>query len=106
MIVHGGITLPTTDIQDLFKEVYPRPEDTWLFASYRLGLKTVLTKGTFHVEVPMKDPESVTAFNNGCLDGVELLQGRKEAEKSMHVTSIKTPSTFRVSTNRDSEVGF
>lgn len=96
--------LPTTEIKDLFKDVYPREEDTWLFASYRLGLKTVLIRGTFHVEVPMRDPESVTAFNNGCLDGIELLQGRKEVERSMRVPSTKT-STYTLS-KKDSGVGF
>jgi hypothetical protein len=84
--------LPTAEIKDLFKDVYPRQEDAWLYPSYRLGIKTVLTRGTFHVEVPLRDPETVTAFNNGCLDGLELLQGRKELERAVVATSTKNPN--------------
>ena len=91
------ITLPIKEIRDRFTDIYDRKEDTWLFPSYRLGFMTVITKGTFNIDVPMKEPESLTAFNNGCLDGVALLQGRKEAERSMQqVTSTKT-STYKYS---------
>ena len=97
--------LPTKEIRDLFEDVYPRQEDAWLYPSYRLGLKTVLTRGTFHVEVPLRDPESVTAFNNGCLDGLELLHGRKELERS--ATSTKN-STYKYSpvSNKEYSSGF
>lgn len=99
--------LPTKEIRDLFEDVYPRQEDAWLYPSYRLGLKTVLTRGTFHVEVPLRDPESVTAFNNGCLDGMELFHGRKELERSAATSSTKN-STYKYSpvSNKEYNPGF
>jgi hypothetical protein len=100
--------LPTKEIRDLFEDVYPRQEDAWLYPSYRLGLKTVLTRGSFHVEVPLRDPESVTAFNNGCLDGLELLHGRKELERSAVASTKNKNSTYNYSPvgNREYNSGF
>jgi hypothetical protein len=93
--------LPTKDIRDSFEVIYSGKEHSWLFPSYYLGFKTVIIKGTFHVEVPMKDPESVTAFNCGCLDGLELLQGRKELQqRSMSSPSTKV-STYKYSPSRE-----
>ena len=100
-----SITLPTRDIRDMFKDIYPREEDAWLFPSYRLGLKTVLIKGTIHMEIPNRDPDAVTAFNSGYLDGIEFLQGRKEVQRSMSVPSTKS-STHKYSSTKEYNPGF
>ena len=100
------ITLPTKEIRDRFNDIYDRQEDTWLFPSYRLGFVTVMTKGTFNIDVPMKEPESLTAFNNGCVDAVAYFQGRKEAERSMQVTSTKTSTYKYSSASKEYNPGF
>jgi len=87
-----GITLPTKEIRDMFEDIYPREVDSWLFASYRLGLLTVLVEGTFHMEIPNKDPETVTAFNSGYLDGIALKKRRKDLQKSIPVSTKPTYS--------------
>ena len=96
------ITLPVEDIWTKFRQVYPNNEHTWLYPSYQLGLRTVLVKGNSRIMVPLADPETVTAFNCGCLDAWELIQQRQESqklEKSLNVsTSTKKPSRRTPST--------
>jgi hypothetical protein len=87
------VTLSDIDIREMFVKIYPNEKDGWLYASYRLGLKTVLVKAAFRLKVPDKDPESVTAFNSGYLDGLELKEGREELERTM---------SFSTSTNKSS----
>lgn len=85
------ITLPIEDIWTKFHQIYPQgKEHDWLFASYQLGLRTVLVKRNNKVVVPMCDPETVTAFNCGCLDGWQVIQDREEVQK-MSVYTNSTP---------------
>lgn len=81
------ITLPIEDIWTKFHQIYPGKEHDWLFASYQLGFRTVLVKRNNKVVVPMCDPETVTAFNCGCLEGWQVIQDREEVQKMSHYTT-------------------
>ena len=105
------ITLPVEDIWTKFRQVYPDKGYTWLYPSYQLGLRTVLIKGNSMIMVPLADPETVTAFNCGCLDAWELIQERQESqklEKSLKISaSTKKPSRRKPSTKiEEYEPGF
>lgn len=92
------ITLPVEDIWTKFRQVYPNKEHTWLYPSYQLGLRMVLVKGSSRIMVPLADPETVTAFNCGCLDAWELIQERQELqklEKSLEISSASTKKPSR-----------
>ena len=91
------ITLSDTDICEKFAQVYSKKREDWRYASYRLGFKSVLIKGSFIGEVP-KEPELIVAFHNGRLDGLETIQERKELEKCLHTS--KTSETKPASTKK------
>lgn len=95
------ITLPVEDIWTKFRQVYPDKEHTWLYPSYQLGLRAALINGNGKIMVPLADPETVTAFNCGCLDAWELIQERQELqklEKSLKIpASTKKPSRRKTS---------